>query len=53
MAAKTTLSLEEFLKLPEAGDDGTHYELDEGERLITLTPAEPSIPSWLPISQPI
>ena len=30
MAAKTTISLEEFLKLPEAGDDGTHYELDEG-----------------------
>ena len=37
MAAKTTISLEEFLKLPEAEDDGTHYELDEGE-LITLSP---------------
>ncbi len=36
MAAKTTVSLEEFLKLPEAEDDGTHYELDEGE-LITLS----------------
>src|SRR5271157_6225221 len=36
MAAKTTISLEEFLKLPEAVDDGTHYELDEGE-LITLS----------------
>jgi len=37
MAAKTTISLEEFLKLPESEADGTHYELDEGE-LITLSP---------------
>jgi len=37
MAAKTVLSLEEFLKLPESEKDGTHYELDEGE-LITLSP---------------
>jgi Uma2 family endonuclease len=36
MAAKTTISLEEFLKLPETEEDGTHYELDEGE-LITLS----------------
>lgn len=38
MAAKTTFSLEEFLKLPEHEEDGTHYELDEGE-LIRLSPA--------------
>ena len=37
MAAKTTISLEEFLKLPDSEDDGTHYELDDGE-LITLSP---------------
>ncbi|MGA8595615.1 MAG: Uma2 family endonuclease [Bryobacteraceae bacterium] len=38
MAAKTTISLDEFLKLPEFEEDGTHYELDEGE-LITLSPS--------------
>lgn len=38
MAAKTTISLEEFLKLPDFEEDGTHYELDEGE-LITLSPS--------------
>ena len=37
MATKTTLSLQEFLKLPEAEADGTHYELDEGE-IVTLSP---------------
>src|SRR5277367_891192 len=37
MAARTTISLEEFLRLPETEADGTHYELDEGE-LITLSP---------------
>jgi Uma2 family endonuclease len=38
MAAKTLLSLEEFLKLPDFEEDGTHYELDEGE-VITLSPS--------------
>ncbi|MBV9406166.1 MAG: Uma2 family endonuclease, partial [Acidobacteriaceae bacterium] len=37
MAARTILSLEEFLKLPEHEEDGTHYELDEGQ-LIVLPP---------------
>lgn len=32
----TTLTLEEFLALPEQ-EDGTHYELDEGE-LVRLSP---------------
>jgi Uma2 family endonuclease len=36
-AITTTLSLEEFLKLPEQEEDGTHYELDEGE-LVRLSP---------------
>lgn len=38
MATKTLMSLDEFLKLPEAEEDGTHYELDEGE-LILLSPS--------------
>ena len=38
MASKTLLSVEEFLKLPSQGEDGSHYELDEGE-LVTLPPA--------------
>ncbi len=33
----TTLTLEEFLALPEQEEDGTHYELDEGE-LVRLSP---------------
>jgi Uma2 family endonuclease len=37
MAAKTALSLEQFLCLPDFEEDGTHYELDEGE-LIKLSP---------------
>lgn len=37
MATRTTLSLAEFLTLPEHEVDGTHYELDEGQ-LITLSP---------------
>lgn len=36
MATKTTISLDEFLRLPDFEEDGTHYELDEGE-LITLS----------------
>ena len=36
MATQTALTLEQFLALPEA-DDGTHYELSEGE-IITLPP---------------
>jgi Uma2 family endonuclease len=36
-SATTTLTLEEFLALPEQEEDGTHYELDEGE-LIRLSP---------------
>ncbi len=38
MAAQTTLTLDEFLALPERESDGTHYELSEGE-LIKLSPA--------------
>lgn len=38
MAAQITLTLEQFLSLPEREADGTHYELSEGE-LITLSPA--------------
>jgi Putative restriction endonuclease len=38
MVAKTTISLDEFLKLPDFEEDGTHYELDEG-KLITLSPS--------------
>jgi Uma2 family endonuclease len=38
MATRTTMSLAEFLKLPEHELDGTHYELDEGQ-LITLSPS--------------
>ena len=38
MATKTTLSLQEFLRLPREQPDGAHYELDEGE-LIRLSPA--------------
>lgn len=38
MAAKTIISLDDFLQLPEQGPNGEHYELDEGE-LITLRPA--------------
>jgi Uma2 family endonuclease len=37
MATSTTMSLAEFLKLPDKELDGTHYELDEGQ-LITLSP---------------
>ncbi|MGA8027479.1 MAG: Uma2 family endonuclease [Bryobacteraceae bacterium] len=37
MVARTTLSLEDFLRLPEREPDGTHYELDEGH-LIALSP---------------
>ena len=37
MAAGATLSLEDFLKLPEYEEDGTRYELDEG-CLIALPP---------------
>jgi Uma2 family endonuclease len=37
MAAKTPISLEKFLELPEAGPDGSHFELDEGE-LICVSP---------------
>lgn len=33
----TTVTLEEFLALPEQEEDGTHYELDEGE-LVRLSP---------------
>jgi Uma2 family endonuclease len=36
MATRTTLTLDQFLALPER-DDGTHYELSQGE-LITLPP---------------
>jgi Uma2 family endonuclease len=36
MATQTALTLDQFLALPEI-DDGTHYELSEGE-LITLPP---------------
>lgn len=32
----TTFTLEEFLALPEQEEDGTHYELDEGE-LVRLS----------------
>ena len=34
-----TLTLDEFLALPEQDADGKHFELDEGE-LVTLSPAE-------------
>jgi Uma2 family endonuclease len=37
MATTATISLEEFLKLPDQEEDGTHYELDEGE-LVRLSP---------------
>jgi Uma2 family endonuclease len=36
MATQTALTLDQFLALPEP-EDGTHYELSEGE-LITLPP---------------
>jgi Uma2 family endonuclease len=36
-ATATTVTLEEFLALPEQEEDGSHYELDEGE-LIRLSP---------------
>ena len=36
MATRTTLTLDQFLALPEP-EDGTHYELSQGE-LITLPP---------------
>jgi Uma2 family endonuclease len=36
MATQTALTLDQFLTLPET-EDGTHYELSEGE-LITLPP---------------
>jgi Uma2 family endonuclease len=38
MAAKATISLDEFLKLPPETTHGVHYELDEGG-LIRLPPA--------------
>jgi Uma2 family endonuclease len=38
VATQTTLTLDQFLSLPEREPDGTHYELSEGE-LITLSPA--------------
>jgi Uma2 family endonuclease len=38
MAAKTTMSIDEFLKLPPETAQGVHYELDEGE-LIRLSPS--------------
>lgn len=38
MAAKTTISLDEFVKLPSETAHGVHFELDEGE-LIRLSPA--------------
>lgn len=38
MATQTTLTLDQFLSLPEREPDGTHYELSKGE-LITLSPA--------------
>jgi Uma2 family endonuclease len=37
MATQTTLTLEQFLALPEQEEDGTHYELSAAE-LITLPP---------------
>ncbi|MBV8069235.1 MAG: Uma2 family endonuclease [Acidobacteriaceae bacterium] len=37
MAARTTLSLDQFLALPEREEDGTTYELSDGE-LIRLSP---------------
>jgi Uma2 family endonuclease len=37
MATQTTLTLNQFLALPEREADGTHYELSEGE-LIKLSP---------------
>lgn len=37
MATKTVLTLEQFMALPEREEDGTHYELSEGE-LIKLPP---------------
>ncbi len=37
-SAPALLTLEEFLALPEHEEDGTHYELDEGE-LVRLSPA--------------
>ena len=37
MATRTTISLAEFLELPDHELDGTHYELDEGQ-LIALSP---------------
>jgi Uma2 family endonuclease len=37
MATQTTLTLEQFLALPEREENGTHYELSAGE-LITLPP---------------
>ena len=41
MAARTILSLEEFLKLPEHEEDGTHYELDEGQLIVLPPPRRP------------
>ncbi len=37
MATKTILTINQFLALPEREEDGTHYELSEGE-LIKLPP---------------
>ncbi len=37
LGERTTLTLEEFLQLPEQDENGNHFELDEGE-LITLSP---------------
>ncbi len=37
LAGRMTLTLEEFLALPEMDENGNHFELDEGE-LITLSP---------------
>jgi hypothetical protein len=31
MATQTMLTLDQFLALPERADDGSHYELSEGE----------------------
>ena len=37
-STQTSLTLEQFLALPERASDGSHYELSEGE-LIALSPA--------------
>ncbi len=39
MATKTILTMDQFLAFPEREEDGTHYELSEGE-LVKLPPPE-------------